>query len=306
MDIVDAHTHFFARGDFPDRWYHDKADQWAGKRWPRPSTDGLPGRIEAGLLDADAELLIADLDAAGIGTAVTIGLDPWPALSDDGPDDLMRRIGAQAATITTTDRLVGFVGVDPRRDEAVSIVRRAVTNHGFRGVKVYTPHGFHPGDPQCFPIYALCVELDVPVMYHTARASFPLISEYANPLLIQTVQRAFPDLSIILGHAGYPWWAEEAAFVCSGHARTYLELSNWDELLAGQPDRLTETMAFMVAEVGAHRLLFGSDHHASPFDKGKLRSELVKWVEFAKEVDVFKPGERELFLGDNIRRLLKL
>jgi predicted TIM-barrel fold metal-dependent hydrolase len=306
MRIIDAHTHFFFKGYFPPRWFQAKAEQWAARRWPPPSIDGKPETIEAGLLDPDATLLLADLDMAGIDSAVCIGLDPWVALGEGVTNDITAHVERQATALTGSPRLSGFVGVDPRRPGAADVVRWAVTERGFRGVKVYAPHGFMPDDPRCHGIYQACVELDVPVMYHTAEATYPLMSQYANPLLIQPVQYAFPQLRIILGHAGYPWWHREAALVCQGHSRTYLEVSKWNDIVRTEPGRVAEVLAYFKNEVGAPRMLFGSDHYGSPHDRGSRRGALCDWVDFVVHTDAFNATEREQFLSLNIARLLGL
>jgi predicted TIM-barrel fold metal-dependent hydrolase len=302
--IIDAHTHFFWPGYFPPEWFRAKAEQWGGRKWPPPPLEGMPGRIERGLEDPDATLLLKDLDHAGVETAVCIGIDPWPSLSTTGPNDIRSHVQRQVDVLRSSDRLRGFVGVDPRREGAADVVRWAISEAGFCGVKIYTPHGYHPDDEACRPIYRVCVEFGVPVMYHTAQVQYPLVAEYANPLLIQAVQHRFPELTIILGHAGFPLWLREAALVAGSHPRTYLEVSMWQQWLPGRRDELTDALAFMKSEAGAHRMLFGSDHHAAPLDRGRRRSALAAWTEFARTVPVFEPDERRLFLSGNIARLL--
>lgn len=303
--IVDAHVHCFFEGYFPRAWFEAKARQWAGRRHPARDPAEIVDDIEPRITDPDGALLRADLAGAGIDQAVCIGVDPGLAFTPERPSDIRTHIERQAEIVDRVDGLHGFVGVDPRRPGAGELVRWALGDLGFRGVKVYAPHGYLPADPRCEPIYHACLAAGAPVMFHTAEAAYPLLTRFANPLYVQDVQLAFPDLTIVLGHAGYPLWLEEATLVARGHPRTFLEVSNWDRMLDRDPDRVVAALRHMRDEVGAHRMLFGSDHFAGP-GRSRQRERLGRWVELARTTTVFDDAERRLFLGGNAARLLGL
>jgi predicted TIM-barrel fold metal-dependent hydrolase len=118
----------------------------------------------------------------------------------------------------------GFACVDPRDVMgAVREVDRAINELGLRGI-VFEPGflGISPIDRRCYPVYAKCVELGVPVGLHTG-INFSLHGplEYERPVPIDRIACDFPDLTLICHH-GWPW-PHEAAAVAWKHKNVYLE-----------------------------------------------------------------------------------
>jgi hypothetical protein len=128
--IIDAHTHFFWPGYFPPEWFRAKAEQWGGRKWPPPPLEGMPGRIERGLEDPDATLLLKDLDNAGVQAAVCIGIDPWPSLSTTGPNDIRSHVQRQVDVLRSSDRLRGFVSSGGRSARPASAGSRSTRRTG--------------------------------------------------------------------------------------------------------------------------------------------------------------------------------
>ena len=94
-----------------------------------------------------------------------------------------------------------------------------------------------------------------------------------------------PGVSFILGHAGGDWERGIRAVRASGNVS--LELAGFD------PTSGVVEMA--VRELGAHRLIYGSDTGGRSF-----ASQLAK-VEGA----LLTEADRRLILGGNLRRLMK-
>lgn len=300
--IIDSHVHAFAAGYFPPEWYDARARDWAGRSGEDRDPAAIRDRIEPGMCDPDARLLLEDMTAAGIDRAICVGLDPWPALGR-APNDGRAHLRMQADIIQHAgDRLIGFAGIDPRRDDATDLLRWAVEELGFRGLKLYPPHGYYPHDDVCWPMWEYCAENDVPVMVHTAVVKYPLRSRFANPLHLQDVQIAFPEIKLILAHAGYPVWWREAAMVCAGHPTSYLDISDWNHDLSRDADTLRHRLAYWRDAVGAHRMLFASDHFAGP---GRRRGGALRdWLEFTRSALDLDPEELDQFLGGNVQRIL--
>lgn len=308
MLIIDSHVHAFTKGYFPKEWFDARANDWAARRWPLREASEIRNNIEAGMSDPNAAYLLADLAYAGIAKGVCIGLDPWLALSRDPRDAPSPRLNGQEVVqmqasilANAQDALVGFVGIDPRRPDALELTRWAITELGFQGVKLYPPHGYYPHDDICGPIFQLCLDHAAPVMVHTAAVKYPLLSRFCNPLHLQDVQHSFPGIRLIIAHAGYPMWWREAAVVAEGHPTTYLEVSNWGHEVSRNSGAVLKALNYWRDAVGAHRMLFGSDHFAGP---GRHRREhLRRWVHFLQSFP-FNPDEQELFFSGNISRLL--
>ena len=89
---------------------------------------------------------------------------------------------------------------------------------GFCGLKPYKPLT-NWNDPRYYPFYARAEELDMPMLFHTGMA-VPAGSwknrpaergcgpEGMRPAHLAGISEAFPDLRIMGGHLGYPWFNE--------------------------------------------------------------------------------------------------
>jgi predicted TIM-barrel fold metal-dependent hydrolase len=109
--------------------------------------------------------------------------------------------------------LGGIPSVDPREPDALSELQWAHDELGLRGW-VFQP-GFlqvKATDPRCFPLYAYCEKAGHPVTVHTGinfSRTGPI--EYGRPSYIDEVACAFPDLTIVCNHGGWPWVMETIA-----------------------------------------------------------------------------------------------
>lgn len=192
----------------------------------------------------------------------------------------------------------GFACVDPRNVmDAVREVDRAILELGLHGV-VFEP-GFleiSPTDPRCYPVYARCAQLSVPVGLHTGinfSSHGPL--EYERPFLIDRIARDFPELTIICHHGGWPW-PHEAAAVAWKHKNVYLEFGaiapryqapgaggGWGDI------------AHLMDTVLREQVLFGTDW------------PMIRYERALSEIDLLglRPESRAAYLGGNALRLLE-
>lgn len=109
-------------------------------------------------------------------------------------------------------RLVGVGAVDPAEGirAAVKEVERCINALGLKGINMdpgLTKAQMAFDDRRCFPVYAACAELGVPVVLMTGPFSGPNIG-YTHPVGIDQVGNAFPTLKIIAGHACWPYSGE--------------------------------------------------------------------------------------------------
>lgn len=310
--VVDAHVHLFDEGFLPESWYESVAERWAASVHPPRDASSLD--VEEGLLDGDAELLTADLESAGIDKALCLALDWGISLGEEparSVGDVHRHYSKLQGRLEQT--FYAAAGIDPRRDDAVDLLTEALDELELRALKLYPPCGFLPSDAICRPMFEVCADRNIPVIIHTSFVGYPHLGRLANPLFVGDVQRQHPDLSIVLAHAGYPFWDEEAAEVVAHHPNSYLEISNWNQLIDDEPERLVRLVAKWRDRVGAHRILFGSDHLGGPRFGGP-RSRLGEWVGFIRDLPnrakrvgrSFSDDEVELILGGNALRVFEL
>lgn len=256
-----------------------------------------------------------ELDRAGVDAAICLTLDWGWALGDTtgaSPEEMMQHYSELQRKYE--GRFHAIANVDPRRPGAVETYERAIKEWRLKGLKVYPPVGLYPYDEAYFPFYEKSLEFGVPVYIHTAmEPSFPLRPRFAYPLGVGDVQVRYPELTIILAHSGYPKWDEEAIEVARNHPDTYMELSNWNFTAKKDPGRVVRLISKMRDQMGAHRILFGSDHLGGPRFSGE-KSILPEWVNFVRMLaDIapdygcqFTQDEIDLIMGGNAQRLFGL
>ena len=171
------------------------------------------------------EQILGDLDEAGIVCSLITGFDEKSTCAR-GTTFVANEAIAELAD-RHPDRFIPFAGADIMRGEAaLAELERWVTEYGFRGLSL---RPFMIGEPAnhkaYFPFYAKCVELGIPLSIHTsANWTKSRPSELGHPRFIDEVACHFPDLVVIMSHAGYPW-VLEACLVAWKHRNVYLELA---------------------------------------------------------------------------------
>jgi predicted TIM-barrel fold metal-dependent hydrolase len=70
-------------------------------------------------------------------------------------------------------KVLPFLAADPRRFNIVGMVKKNVSKAGpYYGVKVYTPNGYSPTDPDMLKIYEYCSAKNLPVTAHCSHVGF--------------------------------------------------------------------------------------------------------------------------------------
>ena len=243
------------------------------RRWIR--LDQVPDRIPP-------EFTIAALDAAGVERAL---LNAWwgpsgPMLGNDEVADLCRRY---------PDRFVGAASVDLRDPMgAVRELRRSVEELGLCALRVLPwLWGLPPDDRRYYPLYAACIDLEVPFCLQVGHAGPLRPSEPGRPIpYLDTVACEFPELTIVAGHIGYPW-VEEMLSLARKYEGVHIDTS------AYKPSRFPPALVDFMRGRGRRKVLFGSN-----FPMLQPRACLA-------EVDALELDEeaRRLFLYDNAARV---
>jgi predicted TIM-barrel fold metal-dependent hydrolase len=301
--VFDFHVHLWGGPEYmPDVFW--QAFSRVRRRAGYADTDLWPQ-----VWDPTGDKLVAALDAAGVGGAVIMPMDFGLALGEAGLSIAEKNHRCADTAHRHPGRLVSFVGVDPRRPDAVELARQALTAWGARGLKLYPPTGFYPDDRSLYPMYELALGLDVPVAFHTGIAGYPLKGMCGHPKYIDAVAADFPALDIVMLHTSNQCWAAEAIAFAALKPNLHLELSNWQDLAVLRPERFYQTLKHIITRVGADRLLFASDQSGLP-----RRLSYAGWVRIFADLPrtapehgfAVTPEEAALILEGNARRLLRL
>ncbi len=195
-----------------------------------------------------------------------------------------------------------FIGawgtVDPLRgEEAIADAERAVDEHRVLGFHFHPIMGrYSVDDPALRPLFETITGLRVPVMVDVGTtgmgAGMPggdgALLRHAHPQAIDALAAAFPSLTVIAAHPGWPW-VEEMTAVGLHKGNVYWELSGW------APKHFPASLKTDVRSRLQDKIMFGTDYPSLPLDR-----VLREWDElgFSDEVmhKVFH-GNAERVLG---------
>ncbi len=194
------------------------------------------------------EFTVATMDEAG----VSIGLiAAWYGPEGDliNNDEVAEFVGRYP------ERLRGLAGADLRRPmEAVRDLRRRV-DQGFVGLRL-VPWLWEapPTDRRYYPLFAACVDLDVPFCTQVGHTGPLRPSETGRPIpYIDQVAIDFPELTIVCGHIGYPWTTEMIA-VADKHPNVHIDTSAYS--VSRYPPELVDYLRGR----GRTKVLFGTNY----------------------------------------------
>lgn len=124
-------------------------------------------------------------------------------------------------------RLIPWFRISPFKGmEGVRELERNVRELGFKGFYVSSfRDGIYANDKKHYPFYAKCVELGVPIRFHTSmNYASDKAMDLGRPIYLDEVARDFPELTMIAGLGGWPW-VPELVGLARRHANLYLDLA---------------------------------------------------------------------------------
>ena len=246
---------------------------------------------EIAISEAD---VVAALDAANVERTLVTGFDEHSSCGETFiPNDLVAPLAEHYP-----DRFIPFAGIDIGKGMAgVRELRQLVEKGRFRGLSLRPFMIGLPADHRrYYPFYAACVELGIPLSIHTsANWTTMMVSDFGHPRHIDVVAGDFPDLKIIMSHAGYPW-VLEAVLLAWKHPNVYLELAAHRPRYFSEPGTGWEPLMRFGQSTIADKVLFGTGW----FLLGRPPVDLL--AEF-RGLPV-KPGVMEKWLHGNAQRLL--
>lgn len=129
----------------------------------------------------------------------------------------------------------------------------------------------------------------IPVMIHTGSSIFPGAGlKYGDPIMLDDIANDFPNLQLIMCHAGRPIWMDTASLLMRKHPKMMLDITGIP------PRRVLEYVPKL--EEFKDRVMFGSDWF-SPGVKGIGENK----KEF-EGVDISAEAKRKI-LYDNAKRI---
>jgi predicted TIM-barrel fold metal-dependent hydrolase len=259
----------------PTRRFLDQPFFESLRRWARQ--DSVP--------DIPLSTTIETMDQAGVGVGLLAAWwGPQGALIDN--DEVASFVGEHPG------RLLGIASVDLYRPmEAVRELRRCVRQRGFRGLRIVPwLWGLPPDDRRYYPLYAECIELDIPFCLQIGHTGPLMTSEPGRPIpYLENVALEFPELRIVAGHIGAPW-TQEIISLATKFPNLYIDTS------AYKAARFPEDFVSFMRGRGARKVMFGTNY---PMLTAAACLEGLASLGLGEEAT-------ELFLHQNARRVFRI
>lgn len=141
----------------------------------------------------------------------------------------------------------------------VRLVRRAAGRPGMAAVHITpSPWGTPPNHKWYYPAYAACAELGVPLLAYVGMPG-PLWPMTPNdPIHLEEVALAFPQLTIVAHHIGDPW-VDVAIRLAARHPNFHICTSAWSP--KAYPPALVDFLkGRWHGTPGCEKVVFASDH----------------------------------------------
>jgi uncharacterized protein len=230
--IIDYHTHFMQRCHFGREFLREWDDRGGTGAWPEVSAEQFEKALEP------------------VDKAIVFGITAR-ALGIHTPHEYIAQLVAR-----NPKKFTGFMALDPSEPNAIREMEQGRKEFGLQGIKLYPVMSlYNPVDPKFYSFFRRATELGLPILTHigTSPATRGLL-KYSQPLLIDEMAVALPDLKIIMAHLGHPW-QRDAAMVIRKHPNVYADVSGiWHRPWQGY-----EALVVCTEWGVLNKLLFGSD-----------------------------------------------
>ncbi|HET6616014.1 MAG TPA: amidohydrolase family protein [Dehalococcoidia bacterium] len=226
--------------------------------------------------DISVEQLIDDMDRAGVEKCIV-------TTNAEDPD---RRI--MDFPQRHPDRFALSLSMDPRRGMPVLRALETMVRNEPVVLARITPFMINlpPDDRVYYPVYAKCIDLDLPIAINTGIPGPPMPGKCQDPMYLDEVCVFFPELKLVMAHGADPWW-DVAIRLMIKYRNLYLQTS------AYAPRYFPPQLIHFMNTRGQDKIMFASDHPVLSFER---------CIKEAEQLDL-REGVLDKFLYANAQRL---
>ena len=142
-----------------------------------------------------------------------------------------------------------------------------------------------PSDAIYYPLYAKCVELDLPLSVNTGLPGPPVPGECQDPIHLDRVCYRFPMLRLCMAHGADPWWGTAMRLMIK-----YQNLAIMTS--AYSPRHFPDEFVHFMNTRGQDKVMYASDHPVLP---------MKRCIDEAEQLDL-REGVLDKFLRANAER----
>ena len=306
--IVDVHYHLMPAVNKPIVEHLSKfVFQAATAMGKTVSIEEIEKRAFETWPDPTGERLISDMDKAGIDFTVICMVDN--ASNEALTPEMIQRANKIIGDVARRypNRIMGLAGVDPRRPEAVDMMKQCFEEFGVKGLKYHPDYGYDPAGPQSYNVLEIVVKNKGILLTHTGPLMPPARCKFAEPMMLADLAVDFPELNVIAAHMGsINWrpWASLAAY----QQTLYGDLAMWDTMAFGNFELFCRELRNIIDLAGISKVLFGTDGPVLSIIEpaGNMVNLLKNLPENAPQGIHFTKEEVDAILGGNAISVLGL
>lgn len=234
-------------------------------------------------MTGDAQTVVERARQARTGLTV---VSPLLALLPRRNNDAMAGNQEAVRVVGQTEGLMQWVVVDPLKPKTYQQAEEMLKSPKCAGIKIHPEEHGYPIAERGKAIFSFAARHGAIVITHSGE-------ENSLPADFVPLANGFPEVALILGHLGCGWDSDPThqvrAIQASKHGNMFVDTSSAQNIIP----RLLE---WAVREIGADRLLFGTD---SPLYFAAMQRARIDHADITDQ-------EKRLILHDNAARLLKL
>ncbi len=253
--VIDFHSHLASKKIFPSGFTNEVIDSFETKNESEKKV--VQHLLNVGLSDHLGSGFLDKMDQASIDLSVLLIADFGVALGE--PELELESIFELHKNVldSNPDRFIVFGGIDPRRGrKGVDLFEKSIKEYGFKGLKLYPPCGFELDDPQLYPLYEICNELELPVLTHTGPSLKILGVEKNYPSSVLKVANEFKKIKFVLGHGGARD-CDTTLETVKQRANIFFDISTFQRFITTEKELNDQFRVF--CDHCPDRILFGTD-----------------------------------------------
>jgi uncharacterized protein len=276
--MIDSHAHLYHPSWYPTQFNEYLVGLYATRINAGISITQARRTVETVLSDNTGDITLSVMDRAGIDRRVIAILDWGLALGESSKSITQIHKEILGICATTSDRLIGFAGLDPRRLNALEILLWAFDELGAKGLKLHPTSQWRLDDKRTHELVSAAASRGLPVLVHVGRTMPILTDRFSQPEAIIRLAHAFPETAIIAGHSGFELW-EVFASDTAVPSNLYCDISGWQEMIGHDWPQLRLSLQRLCSAM-PNRVCFGSD---SPFFTNNLVATEKRWIRAVSE-----------------------
>lgn len=267
--------------------------------------DTLARRAAERYSDVSGEKLIKWMNDAGIDYTCVNTVDNVNNMTSQETAQMANKRIADIAK-KYPDRLMAFAGIDPRRENALDMLKQCFEEYGMKGLKYHCDSGYNPNSPESIKILKYLEKKGGILLTHTGPLGPPSQCKYTEPILLSETSNKLPNLKIIGAHMGSaPKWREWAA-LAAFYPNLYGDMAMWQAYAFGKYKLFCRELRDLIDYAGLEKVIFASD--------GPIYDIVIptkKYIQLIKNLPKDAPKginftveEVDALLGNNAAKLL--